>query len=294
MAIFSIIICLAGERYLSIFEDYRRLKWFKRLAQRVKQKSQTTSYLNGIIGVLLLILGSAILIDIVYSLLSMWSGLLGFLCATFILFYCLGPKALYEPVKRYYDAIKTGDESSADWYAENLLGEKRPPEESNPSKTVAEGIFVAALDRIFAVIFWFALLGPFGAIMYRLTSQLKRHAQTPPEEGEITAIKFDDSVISFHHLLGWLPSRLLAFSFAFVGNISEGIKRIKINAQANNDYWQDSNDSYIVSAASDTLIAKQIESGSETDNPITTNNALALLRKSTLIWLGVIAVTSIW
>jgi len=294
MAIFSIIICLAGERFLSIFENYRSFKWFRRLEQRVKQKSQTTGYLNGIIGVLLLVLAVAILIDIVYSLLSIWSGLLGFLFSTFILFYCLGPKALYEPVKRYYDAIKTGDEASADWYAENLLGEKLPPEESNPSKTVAEGVFVAALDRIFAVIFWFVLLGPLGAVIYRLTSQLKHHTQTQPKEGEITATKFDDSAISLHHLLAWLPSRLLAFAFAFVGNISEGIKRIKINTQVSNGYWQDSNDSYLVSAASDTLIAKQIETGSETDNPITTNNALALLRKSTLIWLGIIAVMSIW
>ncbi len=294
MAIFSIIICLAGERFLSIFENFRRFKWFRHLERRVKQKSQTVGYLNGIIGVLLLVFAVAILIDILYSLLSMWSGLFGFIFATFILFYCLGPKALYEPVKRYYDAIKTGDESSADWYAENLLGEKLPPEESNPSKTVAEGVFVAALDRIFAVIFWFVLFGPFGAVMYRLTSQLKHHPQTPSEEGETIATKFDHSAILFHHLLAWLPSRLLAFAFAFVGNISEGIKRIKINTQASNGYWQNSNDSYIVSAASDTLIAKQRETGSETGNPITTNNALALLRKSTLIWLGIIAIMSIW
>ncbi|MFC0709030.1 regulatory signaling modulator protein AmpE [Azorhizophilus paspali] len=66
-----------------------------------------------------------------------------------------------------------------------------------------------AYQSFFAVIFWYALLGPVAVLAYRLTALTGEHTSLP-------ALR--EHSVRLRHLLDWLPARGLALSFALVGN----------------------------------------------------------------------------
>ena len=74
---------------------------------------------------------------------------------------------------------------------------------------VTRAILHIANERIFATIFWFVVLGPFGAMLYRLISELSKQ------------IDFDE-LAEFskfiHAIMAWIPARMLAAGYALTGN----------------------------------------------------------------------------
>jgi AmpE protein len=66
-----------------------------------------------------------------------------------------------------------------------------------------------AYQSFFAVIFWYLLLGPMAALAYRLLALCAEHAEQP-------ALR--ERAVQLRHAFDWLPARVLASSFALVGN----------------------------------------------------------------------------
>ncbi|MDZ5223702.1 regulatory signaling modulator protein AmpE [Pseudomonas aeruginosa] len=64
-------------------------------------------------------------------------------------------------------------------------------------------------QSFFAVIFWYALLGPVAALAYRLLALALEHARQPALREQAARVR---------HILDWLPVRALVLSFALVGN----------------------------------------------------------------------------
>jgi AmpE protein len=75
-----------------------------------------------------------------------------------------------------------------------------------------------AFERWFAVVFWFLLLGPVGALGYRLSYLCGRNENLSPED-RLLALRFV-------HYLDWVPVRLLVLSFALTGNFVDGFNRL--------------------------------------------------------------------
>ncbi|MNZ67841.1 regulatory protein AmpE [compost metagenome] len=59
------------------------------------------------------------------------------------------------------------------------------------------------------MIFWYFLLGPVAALSYRLLALAAEHGQSPA---------LVERAAQLRHAFDWLPVRLLAVSFALVGN----------------------------------------------------------------------------
>ena len=66
-----------------------------------------------------------------------------------------------------------------------------------------------AYQSFFAVIFWYFLLGPVAALSYRLLALVEEHGKNPAVVERAAQLR---------HAFDWLPVRLLAASFALVGN----------------------------------------------------------------------------
>lgn len=66
-----------------------------------------------------------------------------------------------------------------------------------------------AYQGFFAVVFWYALLGPLAALAYRLLALLAEHAG---DDG------LRSHAVRLRQALDWLPARLLALSLALAGN----------------------------------------------------------------------------
>ena len=78
---------------------------------------------------------------------------------------------------------------------------------------LVEAVFRNALQRWFGVLFWFLLLGPVGALLYRLSALAceGEFARSLPAENLM-------GVRTLHSLLNWPVAQLMTLSMALVGN----------------------------------------------------------------------------
>ena len=137
-------------------------------------------------------------------------GLAELVLLVVVLLYSMGRGDLSDAIARYLDRWRRGDFQAA---YEQLRAEARQrlPEDavSNPQslhRIVRSRVYYRSYERLFAVLFWFALGGAAGAFAYRLTV-LDREAQ---REG--------DTALPILYWLDWIPARLTALSFALIGN----------------------------------------------------------------------------
>ncbi|MDR2260785.1 MAG: CobD/CbiB family protein [Azoarcus sp.] len=92
------------------------------------------------------------------------------------------------------------------------------------ARRAIEQAVVAAHRNVFGVVFWFALLAPFfgpaGAVMYRLARFLHDEWGRRGDEG---FDRFGDWARQAFLLIDWLPSRVTAVLYAFVGNFEDAV-----------------------------------------------------------------------
>ena len=135
-------------------------------------------------------------------------GIAGLLFDVAVLFYCWGPRDLDLDVAAILDAP---DAASRNRAAGRLFPDAAAVRLDGGS--LVEAVFRNALRRWFGVLFWFWVLGPFGAVLYRLSTLAVDHADDttlPPDTA--TGAK------ALRALLEWPVTQLMTLSLALVGN----------------------------------------------------------------------------
>lgn len=163
----------------------------------------------------LLVFAVCLLIQIA---LSGWLfGLPAFAFALVVLFYCWGPRDLDEDV----DAVLA--ETDRDLRAQAAQRLRPDPAEQplpGDAARLVEATFQSALSRWFGVLFWFALLGPAGAIGYRLVQLM---ARVPTFRDELSAADrnlFERLALA----LDWAPAHLMALTLALVSDFDSVVR----------------------------------------------------------------------
>lgn len=131
-----------------------------------------------------------------------------------VVIYSLGRGDLLAALGPFRDSWRRGDAEAAYLVARRDLALEEE-EEGALLKSVQGHLVWQAYQSFFAVIFWYALLGPLAALAYRLTALASEHAVLP-------ALR--EAAVQVRHALDWLPVRVLAGSFALVGNFA-GVSR---------------------------------------------------------------------
>lgn len=135
-------------------------------------------------------------------------GLGGLMFAVAVLFYAWGPRDLDLDV----DAIINAPDTASRREAMAKLWPGAAPLTIDGGALVS-AVFQNALRRWFGVLFWFLVLGPCGALLYRLTvlaseGDYARKLPAEAAEGARTLLQ----------LLDWPVAQLLTLSLALVGN----------------------------------------------------------------------------
>lgn len=222
MALLVIVLSLFIERVWTSLVDLRSFSWFERLVDRVAGKAPSRS-LSGSLGVVAVMLLPLIAVVIVYAILANIIALLGFAFAVMVVLFSLGPRELEADVHHFLNAWEQGDMTKAQSDATHICGAAvEPPDPRSLGRNVVEGILVAAHERWFGVIFWFAILGPLGALWYRLACVLRDKALRTGEEGA-----FKDAALMMHHILAWIPVRLTLLSYALAGSFGDTLEALR-------------------------------------------------------------------
>lgn len=252
MSLLAILISLALEKLLPAINKLRSLAWFEQYQYWVRTqlaKQTASKKWQGIPSLLIIVLLPVIGVAIIQHVLDGLLTLFSFLFSIAVLVYCLGPEDEHRRLNDYLDAADNGDEEIAkSALAELLKTSKHTNKEINDNtenetthiNQLIESVLILTHDRMLAVLFWFVILGPMGAVLYRLTLALHQNPeQGLPQEivkktAETTGSSIDtanDDSTGFanaadrlHHLLGWIPSHLTALSYAVMGSFIHALR----------------------------------------------------------------------
>lgn len=141
-----------------------------------------------------------------------WLGL-----SVLVLWLCLGPRDLSADLHRLLAARDRGDQAGVLRVLRRL---QRGPDAAEPSaRSLTGAMFVQSHERLFAILLFFFVLGPAGALFYRLISRLPplledEHGQPTPGE------RFAETL---HGLAAWLPARITALLFGLAGSLDDAL-----------------------------------------------------------------------
>jgi len=218
-----ILLCgLALEYFLGVLDNIRQLTWFGRYSDWLENKLVQSRYWNTAAGVIMTLAGPLVLIILIDYGLSEIFFPLSYLFALVVLLNSFGPIFLDQSLDEYIKALDAEDDVQARHYAGELCHAVAAPDPDKDEQEIIGSIFIEANERLYAVIFWFIVLGPFGAMLYRLVNSLKFKYQDVHGA-------YADSVRHLNHILNWPSSRLLVLGNALAGNMIEAMEAWRVN-----------------------------------------------------------------
>lgn len=228
MNLIALIIGLVVERVATQLFHLRRLRWLDRLIDGGFERASRLSNWPSLIPVvgLALLLVLPVLLTALIDVDDALTGIAYLALSVVVLFFSLGPQDIGEDVDEYCRAIEEGDAEIVRQKAKAIIESDVPDDERERISRVEEAVCVQANNRLFAVIFWFVLLGPVGAWAYRVTDLIRRRAvfgaaRDESEDGMCERIK--DAAVALHGTLAWIPARLTAIGYAIAGNFDDAL-----------------------------------------------------------------------
>lgn len=238
MTLISLLIALALERLVGYMSDFRRPALWLRYADGFDGILRRLGLGFPGVRLLLVLLVPVLAVGWFSDLLdSVLLGLLWIVFSVGVLLVCLGPDDLEEEVNAYTEAVAMDDPSRQLKIAARLVGTTLVPEEPVArGRAVAEGAFAESNNRIFAVIFWYTLLGPTGAVLYRLVQILSHPRREGAQEGDNAEVLGDEAASSVDlrrlaaglcALLEWPSARLVALGYAVTGSFDHAMDSLR-------------------------------------------------------------------
>ncbi|KFE56772.1 regulatory signaling modulator protein AmpE [Pseudomonas syringae] len=207
MSFLVLLLAVLIEKFSALRQRVQRDGiWLAELAS-LEAKPRTAARPWLILG-LMVLLPVLLLALILLVLGSVANGWLALPVHVLVLIYSLGRGDLLAALGPFRDACRRGDAQAAVHVAERDMGVQ-----ADSSEELLQGVqshlLWQAYQSFFAVIFWYALLGPFAALAYRLLALAAEHSKTAGVAENASQLR---------HAFDWVPVRLLAASFALVGN----------------------------------------------------------------------------
>ena len=177
MHLIALLIGLVIERLATQLFHLRRLRWIERIIDAGFRQANRLPNWPALVPIVIITVLLAL--PVLAIVLALGDSLLGFpylLLAIVVLFFSLGPQDIGEDVDEYCKAIEEGDDERVQETARALIESDVPEDTLERIHKVEEAVCVQANNRLFAVVFWFVLLGPLGAWTYRATDLVRRRA----------------------------------------------------------------------------------------------------------------------
>jgi AmpE protein len=157
-------------------------------------------------------------------------GLPLFAFATIVLFFCIGPRELDADI----DAIiKAPDRDQRLAAAQTLRADSAAAPLPLEAAPLVEAAFASALARWFGVLFWFVVLGPAGALGYRMIQLIARSAAFA-ETLDASQLALAERTL---RILDWAPAQLMALTLALVSDFDTVLRTWREYHAAHGGYF---------------------------------------------------------
>jgi membrane protein required for beta-lactamase induction len=216
MKLTLLLACLWLDYYFDTGARWRNQAWFDHYVQWMKSLlGNHKSIWGGPLSLVVILVPVFIILAIVWSIAGRFSGIVELAIGFAVLWFCFGPTTLQEALVQYLkkDADPVATEQAVKIAAGNLINEQ------SFNRSVTELIFWQAHERFFGVIFWFLVLGPVGALLFRMISWMQENALRLQTD---FYPNYASHVHQLYWLTAWVPSRLAALSYTLTGNFMPG------------------------------------------------------------------------
>jgi len=297
MGFFSLLLALLIEQWRPLADRRSLFVPAERFAAFLEQQFNAGEAQHGIIAWLCAVLPVVLGTWLVYALLAHASPLLALAFNVGALYLTLGFRRFSHYFTDIQLALKEGDLERA----RSLLAAWRGHScaelsvEEVSRLSLEEGI-AASHRNVFAVAFWFMLLpGPSGAVLYRVSSFLRRR-WAPERSAELEG--FGRFPALAFQVLDWLPARFTAASFAVVGDFEDAAYCWRSQARQ----WADGSLGVVIAAGAGALgvrlgspyicdggVIERPELGiGEAADPGFLDSAVGLVWRALVLWMVVI------
>jgi adenosylcobinamide-phosphate synthase len=264
------LLALAWDQVAPLFRPGQLERLFGRYADWLHDRVNAGTHAHGLLAWAVTALAPALVVGLVGWSLDELAWPLGLAWSAAVLYRCLGLRQMVDLARGLAAALAAGEiERARDQLA--LLGGEPEADPAGWVRAAMARLFQLGLERLFGVLFWFVLLGPFGAVAYALTRVLAERWR-----GEAD---FHAAIAEVMPVLDWLPVRLMAISFAIVGNFEEAMLAWRAHAAAGTSGQED-----MVRATG--LAALGVDQ--DAPGPEYVAAVASLLNRSALLWLGVL------
>ncbi|HEB56248.1 MAG TPA: hypothetical protein ENI98_08075 [Gammaproteobacteria bacterium] len=282
MNLISILIALVVETLYKPVSDYRRYDWLLDSSTKIYHRLSGQSWRDGPLGLILMVVLPCFGVWLIASMLAGVAGLFSFLFGLLVLVYCIGPKDLLDDVKKFTDALQADDADAARHYAGEILGQDVTGDAISLAQRVKENIPVIANTRVLGVLFWFMLMGPVGAILFRYVCLL--YHQGGWSSG------FSMALERLYEIMIWPSARLSVTGFALTGSFVDTVS----NWQSSADFWQ-RNSEELLRVSGIGAVRHELDEPPEEGQPDIegVQNVLALMKRTLIVWLAILALLTL-
>ncbi|MGS1077801.1 cobalamin biosynthesis protein [Pseudoxanthomonas beigongshangi] len=204
-----VVALVLGHVAPSLVTSVRQFHWYGHWLRWLDERFPGDGFWRGRYGIALAVLPPLLLVGLFQWVLhEPLLGLVGLLFSVLVLVYAWGPRDLDVDVEAIIDAHEPAARRDA---IARLWPEGENVAADGPA--LVEAVFRNALRRWFGVLFWFLLLGPIGALMYRLvalTAEGEFHRALPHDTRE--------GARGLLSVLEWPVAQLMTLAMALVGN----------------------------------------------------------------------------
>jgi AmpE protein len=217
------------EQYLKVSAvletEFKSHKWFPAWRQWISSKVDINKINDW--AVVALIIGTPVAVFYILSDLNFgfifW--VVQLVLSVVVMIYCLGPIEQNPHLKEYFEAIERNDLQGAYHQVSDYLDLKSnhqvPDDINSLGRLVTRLILSQSNFRYFGVLMYFVLLGPAGALLYRLTGTFEfsvRDDENSPYQEKLKQLRF---------VLDWLPARLTGLLYSLAGDFTGAMPRFK-------------------------------------------------------------------
>ncbi|WP_138516744.1 cobalamin biosynthesis protein [Rhodoferax bucti] len=245
-------------------------------------------------------LGPALIVLAVHWLL-IWQ--LGWIAAAVwnvvILYATLGFRQFSHHFTLIRDALLAGDEAAA---RAALASWKRMDASELPRSEIVRHVIehsvLSAHRHVFGVFVWYSILaalglGPAGAVFYRVTEYLAVFAKRAPKP-ELPPVSdaVRERALRAWEAIDWLPARVTALSFAFVGSFEDAVDSWRRHEAAH----PLDNDGVVLAATAGAVnvrLGEEVDAAALTPEPAHLRAVVGLVWRTVVMWMVFLALLSL-
>ncbi len=239
------VLGIALDLLLGEARRWHPLVGFGNLAKRIEGALNRAPALRlrGVLAWCLAVLPPVLACAWLISALPVW---LAALAHAALLYFCIGLRSLREHTLPIAQALAQGDLPLARRLTSYIVSrDTRESSEGELAKAGVESLLENGNDAVFGTLFWFLVAGGPGALLFRLANTLDamwgyRNARF---------LYFGWSAARIDDVLNWLPARLTAFSYAWLGLRRQALECWKVQAPA----WSSPNAGPVMAAGAGAL-----------------------------------------